>query len=97
MTSSNTGDRFIYPTPQRLKLAQLFRDPSCARWWLPNDEGLTPILQAIRAFADERNTAAVNAQYENLREVRHIFAKLEAAELALSQADHEDQSSTDDP
>lgn len=88
---------FIYPTPQRLKLAQLFRDPSCARWWLPNDEGLTPILQAIRAFADERNTAAVNVQHENLREVRHIFAKLEAAELALMQAQHENQSSTDDP
>ncbi|KAG6008367.1 hypothetical protein E4U21_004571 [Claviceps maximensis] len=70
---------------QRMKLAQLFRDPSCARWWLPNDEGLTPVLQAVRAFADERNTAAVNAQYENIREVRHLFAKLENAEMALMQ------------
>ncbi|KAG6040981.1 hypothetical protein E4U41_006371 [Claviceps citrina] len=78
---------FIYPTAQRMKLAQLFRDPSCARWWLPDDEGLTPVLQAIRAYADERNTAAVNAQHENIREVRHLFAKLEAAEMFLKQTD----------
>lgn len=71
-----------------MKMAQLFRDPSCAHWWLPNDEGLTPILQAIRMFADERNTAAVNAQHENLREVRHLFAKMEAAELALMMQSH---------
>lgn len=66
-----------------MKMAQLFRDPSCAHWWLPNEEGLTPVLQAIRNFADERNTAAVNAQHENIREVRHLFAKMEAAESAL--------------
>ncbi|KAH0597415.1 hypothetical protein MHUMG1_04793 [Metarhizium humberi] len=75
---------FIHPTTRRIKMAHLFRDPSCAHWWLPNDEGLTPILQAIRTFADERNTAAVNAQQENIREVRHLFAKMEAAELALT-------------
>lgn len=60
-----------------MKMAEVFRDPSCAHWWLPNDEGLTPILQSIRTFADERNAAAVNAQQENIREVRHLFAKLE--------------------
>ncbi|OAA47700.1 hypothetical protein NOR_02190 [Metarhizium rileyi] len=75
---------FIHPTTRRMKMAQLFRDPSCAHWWLPDDEGLTPILEAIRAFADERNTAAVNAQHENLREVRHLFAKMEAAESTLT-------------
>lgn len=63
-------------------MAQLFGDPSCEHWWLPNDEGLTPMLQGIRMFADERNAAAVTTQQENLREVRHIFAKIEAAERA---------------
>ncbi|UNI21720.1 hypothetical protein JDV02_007680 [Purpureocillium takamizusanense] len=67
----------IHPTARRIKMAQVFRDPSCARWWLPNDAGLTPVLQNIRAFADDRNAAAVNAQQENIREVRHLFAKLE--------------------
>jgi phosphodiesterase/alkaline phosphatase D-like protein len=58
-------------------MSQLFGDPSCIRWWLANDEGYTPVLQSIRAFADERNAVAVTAQTEGLREIRHIFAKLE--------------------
>lgn len=58
-------------------MAEVFRDPSCAHWWLPNGEGLTPILQSVRTFADERNAAVVDAQQENLREVRHLFAKLD--------------------
>ena len=43
-------------------MAQLFRDPACERWWLPHDEGFGPILRSTRAFADDRNAAAVNAQ-----------------------------------
>ena len=65
-------------------MSQLFRDPACERWWLPNDEGFSPILQSIRAFADERNAAAVTAQQESLREVQHIFAKLQLLEQAGS-------------
>jgi phosphodiesterase/alkaline phosphatase D-like protein len=58
-------------------MAELFQDPSCVRWWLANDEGFSPVLQNIRAFADDRNAVAVTAQTENLREVRHIFSRLE--------------------
>lgn len=61
----------------RTKMGELFRDSSCVWWWLPNDEGFTPILQSIRAFADERNAVAVSAQVENLREVNHVFEKLQ--------------------
>ena len=61
-------------------MAELFNDPSCAQWWLPNNEGFSPILQSVRAFADERNVTAVSAQTENLREIRHIFAKLQIGE-----------------
>ncbi|RCI09766.1 hypothetical protein L249_4051 [Ophiocordyceps polyrhachis-furcata BCC 54312] len=71
---------FIHPTTRRLKMARLFRDPSCSRWWLPNDEGLTPVLQSIRAFADERNAAAVDDKLDNIREVRHLFVKLSLEE-----------------
>lgn len=80
---SNNNHRLIYPTAQRQKVAQLFRDPSLTRWWLPGDGGPTPVLQAVRAFTDERNTAAVNTQFENIREVRHLFAKIEAAEMNI--------------
>lgn len=57
-------------------MAEIFGDPSCAHWWLPNDQGFTPILQSIRSFADERNARAVNSQQVNLREVKHLFDKL---------------------
>ncbi|KAK3390907.1 hypothetical protein B0H63DRAFT_125709 [Podospora didyma] len=67
---------YISPATMRARMAELFGDESCARWWLPNDEGFTPILQNIRAFADERNAMAVSAQSENLRQVRHVFSKM---------------------
>jgi hypothetical protein len=54
-------------------MAELFGDQACLRWWLPDDEGFTPILKSLRMFADERNATAVTAQTENLREVGHIF------------------------
>ncbi|KAK2032447.1 hypothetical protein LX32DRAFT_650053 [Colletotrichum zoysiae] len=70
---------YIHPLTLRTKMAEMFSEPSCVRWWLPNDEGYSRILQNVRAFADERNANAVSAQAENLREVRHIFAKMQMA------------------
>ena len=63
-------------------MGELFHDPSCSRWWLPNEEGFSPILQSIRTFADERNAAAMTVQAENLREVHHIFSKMEITDSA---------------
>ncbi|UZP40857.1 hypothetical protein NXS19_008673 [Fusarium pseudograminearum] len=67
---------YIHPLPLRTKMAELFRETSCVQWWLPDGEGFSPVLREIRNFADERNAAAVTAQQESLREVRHIFAKM---------------------
>lgn len=67
-------------------MAEMFHEPSCVRWWLPNDEGYSRILQDVRTFADERNANAATAQAENLREVRHIFAKMQMAEENATQA-----------
>ncbi|KAF4994737.1 hypothetical protein FGRMN_5591 [Fusarium graminum] len=67
---------YIHPLPLRTKMAELFREPSCVHWWLPTEQGFSPVLQEIRNFADERNAAAVTAQQESIREVRHIFAKM---------------------
>ena len=53
----------------------MLQDPSCIRWWLPNDEGFTPVLQRIRDFADERNIVALNPQQESVREVSHLYQK----------------------
>lgn len=70
----------IMSFPLRQKVARIFQEPSCARWWMPNDEGFTPVLQSIREFADERNAVAVTAQQESVREVRHIFEKLDLSD-----------------
>ncbi|VUC27217.1 unnamed protein product [Clonostachys rosea] len=70
----------IMSFPLRQKVARIFQEPSCARWWMPNDEGFTPVLQSIREFADERNAVAVTAQQASVREVRHIFEKLDLSD-----------------
>ncbi|KAK1640980.1 hypothetical protein BDP81DRAFT_457917 [Colletotrichum phormii] len=77
---------YIHPISLRAKMAEMFHEPSCVRWWLPNDEGYSRILQDVRTFADERNANAASAQAENLREVRHIFAKMQMAEENTTRA-----------
>ncbi|KAI1818030.1 hypothetical protein GGS20DRAFT_598341 [Poronia punctata] len=67
---------YISPTTIRTRLAELFRDPSCKHWWLPNEEGLFPILRDIRAFADARNGKLVTHQTEAVREMSAIFSDL---------------------
>lgn len=60
----------------RRRLAELFQDETVVRWWLPEDHGFTPILQSVRAFADERNAAATSARTESLQEMKNVFAAL---------------------
>ncbi|KGQ10815.1 hypothetical protein BB8028_0002g07500 [Beauveria bassiana] len=67
----------IQTLPFRSKIAQLFRDDKAIRWWLPDDEGFSPILQSIRNFADERHNAADGAQLDYIRVVGKLFDKLD--------------------
>ncbi|RYP10279.1 hypothetical protein DL764_000771 [Monosporascus ibericus] len=67
---------YIFPSTMRARMAEIFRDPTCEDWWLPNEEGLSPVLRSIRAFADERNANPVSEQTENVREMNAIFAKM---------------------
>ncbi len=69
--------RYIFPLTMRTRMAELFKDEACIRWWLPNDEGFSPVLKSVRALADERNATLVSAQTENLREIRHVFSKMQ--------------------
>lgn len=61
----------------RTRMAELFDDESVIRWWLPNDEGFSPLLQNIRAIADERNAMAASTQRENLQQIRQVFSKMQ--------------------
>ncbi|EJT77731.1 hypothetical protein GGTG_02836 [Gaeumannomyces tritici R3-111a-1] len=67
---------YIFPLTTRTRMAELFNDEACVRWWLPNDEGFSPVLQAIRAFADERNATSVPTQRDNVPNIQKIFTKL---------------------
>jgi hypothetical protein len=58
-------------------MAQLFEDESCVRWWLPNDEGFSPLLQNIRAIADERNALAIETQKESLQRIGLNLARMQ--------------------
>lgn len=82
--------RYIFPLTMRMRFSQIFQDPSCINWWLPDEEGLTPIVRSIRAFADERNANPVSEQTENLREMSSIFAK-------MSLGSHDDSLSPPEP
>ncbi|KAK4231403.1 adhesion and hyphal regulator 1 [Podospora fimiseda] len=70
------GLGYISPASMRTRMAELFGDEMCVRWWLPNDEGYTPLLQSLRAFADERNAMAASTQRDSLTQVRHVFSKM---------------------
>jgi len=61
----------------RARMAEIFQDSSCNRWWLPNDKGFTKVLQRVRQFADDRNVAATNAQAASIQEARHVFSRLD--------------------
>ena len=64
----------------RTRMAELFNDESCIRWWLPDDEGFSPLLQNIRAIADERNAMAVSTQRESLQQIRQVFSRMQIAQ-----------------
>ncbi|EAQ88078.1 hypothetical protein CHGG_04697 [Chaetomium globosum CBS 148.51] len=71
---------YISPITMRTRMAELFNDESCIRWWLPNDEGFSPLLQNVRAIADERNEMAASTQRENLQQIRHVFSRMQIAQ-----------------
>jgi hypothetical protein len=45
-------------------------------WWLPNDEGYSPIIRSIRKFVEERTSPATDLPKEDLRDMKQIFSSL---------------------
>lgn len=68
--------RYITPVTTRTRISQLLNDESLMRWWLPNDEGFTPLLQTVRAIADERNAVAAAAQQENMKQIHRALSRM---------------------
>ena len=71
---------FVYPTTFRSKMAEMWREPDVNHWWLPNDEGFTPLLRDIRAFIKERAVTYEQSTGDELRDdvrdMKAIFSKL---------------------
>jgi len=71
---------FVYPGAFRSKMAEIWHEPDVNHWWLPNEEGFTPLLCDIRAFIKER--AVAYEEYkgddfrDDLRDMKAIFSKL---------------------
>ncbi|KAK4151260.1 hypothetical protein C8A00DRAFT_17308 [Chaetomidium leptoderma] len=78
---------YISPITMRTRMAELFDDESCIRWWLPNDEGFSPLLQNIRAIADERNAMAVSTQRESLQQIGYVFSRMQIGQEEHTQGD----------
>lgn len=72
----------------RVRMAELFADDTCTRWWLPNDEGFPPLLQNIRAYADERNAMAATTQRDTVQQIRHVFSRMNIREAARKAAEN---------
>lgn len=68
--------RYIYPLTFRVKMAALFKDPSCNNWWLPNELGLPPVIRSMRRFVEERTSQARDAPAEDLYNIKAIFSSL---------------------
>lgn len=77
LTCVSFSTSYMFPITVRRRLAELFQDETVVRWWLPDDHGFTPMLQSVRAFADERNAAATSARTEGLQDMKNVFAALQ--------------------
>ena len=71
---------YVYPMTFRSKMAEMWREPDVNHWWLPNDEGFTPLLRDIRAFIQERVVLYEKMERDelrdDLRDMKAIFSKL---------------------
>jgi hypothetical protein len=71
---------YVYPMTFRSKMAEMWREPDVNHWWLPNDEGFSPLLRDIRAFIQERAEAYEQSKGDELRDdvrdMKAIFSKL---------------------
>ena len=71
---------YVFPTTFRSKMAEMWHEPEVNHWWLPNEEGFTPLLRDIRAFIKERAAAyeklSGDEMKDDVRDMKAIFSKL---------------------
>ncbi|KFX91784.1 hypothetical protein V490_05725 [Pseudogymnoascus sp. VKM F-3557] len=67
---------YIYPVTFRERISELFQDPTCMEWWLPNGENYPPTIRSIRNFVEERTSTPRDEVTEDLRDMKVLFGSL---------------------
>ena len=67
----------MFPLTLRQKMAALWQVPEIHHWWLPNDEGFSPLLREIRAFSTERMAPDLDETTQKLRDISAVFSGLD--------------------
>ncbi|KAM5451811.1 hypothetical protein MaudCBS49596_003639 [Microsporum audouinii] len=67
---------YIYPPAFRTKVADIWKLPEVAEWWLPNGEGYPKLVQEIREWTSERTTNPRDNFREAVRDIRSIFGRM---------------------
>ncbi|KAL5348179.1 hypothetical protein ACLOAV_006659 [Pseudogymnoascus australis] len=68
---------YIYAVTFRERISELFQDPTCMEWWLPNGENYPPTIRSIRNFVEERTSTPRDALTEDLRDMKVLFGSLD--------------------
>ena len=58
-------------------MAEMWALPEINNWWLPNDEGFSPLLREIRAFSEQRTSLKLDESSEKVRDISAIFSGLD--------------------
>ena len=57
-------------------MADVWKIPEVAHWWLPNDEGYTNIIREIREWTNERTVNPRDTSREAVRDMKSIFGRM---------------------
>ncbi|GBF66794.1 hypothetical protein TMEN_9515 [Trichophyton mentagrophytes] len=67
---------YIYPPAVRTRVADIWKVPEVADWWLPNGEGYPKLVREIREWTSERTTNPRDNFREAVRDIRSLFGRM---------------------
>ncbi|EZF96889.1 hypothetical protein H113_02990 [Trichophyton rubrum MR1459] len=67
---------YIYPPAVRKRVADIWKVPEVADWWLPNGEGYPKLVREIREWTSERTTNPRDNFREAVRDIRSLFGRM---------------------
>ncbi|KAI4844912.1 hypothetical protein E4T44_05924 [Aureobasidium sp. EXF-8845] len=73
---------YIYPVALRKRMTRIW-GVDVMRWWLPNDAGYFPVLQAIRDLTDYRAPIPQDTTETDLRDMKGLFSTLRLGDSGI--------------